>query len=123
LPSRADTTLRTLFVPASMGATPTGLEKWSPVSPSRIVSGDDWLSQVPREPPCPHALLFDPGGVRASPRSWAALRCCLPQFQKRRLPQDVKFRGSITRPTGSLSTLRGLEALSKPRKTRFRLVA
>jgi len=27
LPSQADTTLRTLFVPVGMGATPTGLEK------------------------------------------------------------------------------------------------
>ena len=27
--------------------------------------GDDWASQVPGRPPCPHALLLDPGGTSA----------------------------------------------------------
>ena len=38
----------------------------------------------------------------------AAFRCCLPPSQGRRLPRIVRFRGSITRPARSLSTLRGL---------------
>jgi len=46
---------------------------------------------------------------------------CLPCFQARRLPQERLFRGSITRPTGSLSTLRSY-GRPHPRKTRFRLV-
>ena len=36
----------------------------------------------------------------------AALRCCLPPFGRRRLPRFPTFRGSITRPAHSLSTLR-----------------
>ena len=35
-----------------------------------------------------------------------AHQCCLPQFKQRRLPQYACFRGSITRPVHSLSTLR-----------------
>ena len=55
----------------------------------------------------------------------AALRCCLPLYRKRRLPQRKIFRGSITRPIHSLSTLRGLGYPSTfpPRKTRFWLLA
>jgi hypothetical protein len=42
-----------------------------------------------------------------SPRSaTAALRCCLPLSRQCRLPRFLCFRGSITRPMHSLSTLR-----------------
>jgi hypothetical protein len=34
--------------------------------PSTCSRGDDGISQVPRQPLCEHALLFDPGGPRAS---------------------------------------------------------
>ena len=34
--------------------------------PSTPTRGDDGISQVPRQPLCEHALLFDPGGPRAS---------------------------------------------------------
>ena len=36
--------------------------------PSTPTRGDDGISQVPRQPLCEHALLFDPGGPRASGR-------------------------------------------------------
>jgi hypothetical protein len=48
--------------------------------------------------------------------------CCLPRSERRRLPGQVFFRGSIARPTPSLSTLRARSRL-RPRKTRFRLDA
>jgi hypothetical protein len=38
----------------------------------------------------------------------SALRCCLPPLPLRRLPRSAEFRGSIARPTCSLSTLRHL---------------
>lgn len=68
------------------------------------VSGKDGTSQVPGEPQCPHAPLFDPGGTLKSGH-----------FGSRILPSAnwtasastfVLFRGSITRPACSLSTLR-----------------
>jgi hypothetical protein len=43
-----------------------GIRKRSPALPLRIpFSGDDRASQVPGEPQCLHALLFDPGGTLA----------------------------------------------------------
>ena len=39
----------------------------------------------------------------------AALWCCLPPFGRRRLPRLSAFRGSITRPAHSLSTLRRVD--------------
>ena len=67
--------------------------------------GDDRASQVPGEPHCGHALLFDPDGtVCARPlrRDDAAFR-----GHDGVGSRDSKFfRGSITRPVHSLSTLR-----------------
>lgn len=51
-----------------------------------------------------------------------ALRYCLPRNQPRRPPRASAFRGSITRPMHSLSTLRGYGRPHAARKTRFRLV-
>ena len=52
-----------------------------------------------------------------------AVRRFRPRTSKRRGPQqDVSFRGSITRPQRSLSTLRSTPR-DEPRKTRLRLVA
>ena len=48
--------------------------------------------------------------------------CCLPSARLRRHPPLRRFRGSITRPARSLSTLRP-SARAPTRKTRFRLVA
>ena len=56
------------------------------------------------EPPCVHALLFDPGGISAP--GHPAPRCSLPHGQRRRLPQRSNSRGSIPRPARSLCTLR-----------------
>lgn len=52
----------------------------------------------------------------------AARLYCLPQPQRRRLPPLTLFRGSITRPIDSLSTLHP-DRCRPRRKTRFRLVA
>ena len=64
------------------------------------------FSQVPRQPLCEHALLFDPGGPDA-PRPLTTH----PMLPSARLtasaPRSVTFRGSITQPVRSLSTLHG----------------
>jgi hypothetical protein len=77
------------------------------VAPIRIMStGDDGISHVPVEPQCAHARLLDPGGIEnARPINGDSM---LPSVGcgRRRLPQIALFRGSITRPMHSLSTLR-----------------
>ena len=48
-------------------------------------------------------------------RCLAALGCCLPPVQRRRLPRWDKFRGSVTRPGHSLSTLGNLPSRCRSR--------
>jgi hypothetical protein len=48
-------------------------------------------------------------------RCLAALGCCLPPVQRRRLPRWDKFRGSTTRPGHSLSTLGSLPSRFRSR--------
>lgn len=54
--------------------------------------------------------------------AYTACPYCLPQRQQRRLPLARFYRGSITRPIDSLSTLHPIRYRTR-RKTRFRLVA
>jgi len=73
--------------------------------PSRFEAGDDRVSQVPGDPisvrmPCSQT----PAGPRRLAQ--AALRWGRRAIQGRRLPQRYRFRGSITRPSHSLCTLR-----------------
>ena len=70
--------------PASHGRWAWGLLCRLPHSGSK--RGDDRASQVPGEPHCEHALLFDPGGIGRT-RPVQPNRCCLPQSQRRRLPR------------------------------------
>ena len=65
----------------------------------------------------------NPFAGRPSSMISSALRYGLPSFPRRRLSPSAVFRGSITRPTSSLSTLRRLGERPRPRKTRFRWVA
>jgi len=58
----------------------------SPVAPSGSGRGGDGDSQVPGEPRCGRALLFDPGGT-GGPGLVQPDRCCLPITLPRRLPQ------------------------------------
>ena len=69
---------------------------------------------------CLRATFIDPG-ESASPKTAQATQCCLPKELLRRHSQCLPFRGSITWPTNSLSTLHVLRHHS-PRKTRFRPV-
>jgi hypothetical protein len=90
--------------------------------PSTHTRGDGGISQVPRQPLCEHALLFDPGGPSASGH------CDAPDVAFRAVdgvgPHSVTFRGSITLPVRSLSTLRSSDhSDGTPRKTRFPLAA
>ena len=69
-------------------------------------------SQVPGKSPCMHApLSLTPVESVHQVSGWASRlsvhRYCLPPYPQRRLPQINAFRGSITRPACSLSTLRG----------------
>jgi hypothetical protein len=91
--------------------------------PSTRSRGDGGISQVPRQPLCEHALLFDPGGPDA-PRPLTTH----PMLPSARLtasaPHSVTFRGSITQLVRSLSTLRSSDHSDRtPRKTRFPLAA
>lgn len=70
-----------------------------------LFCGNIKTSQVPGEPPCAHALLYDRGGLE-DPAFLRSFRFCLPYVERRRLPQ-LPFRGSITRPAHSLFTLCG----------------
>jgi len=79
--------------------------------------GDDRVSQVPKGPLYLHApLSTDPG--RTLTRCRYMPRCCLPPTQQRRLLRPRNFRGSMTRPAGSLCTL-GSEGYPLPPNTRF----
>lgn len=53
----------------------------------------------------------------------AAQECCRPWTLRRRPRRQCAFRGSLTQPSASLSTLRRRPFAISPRKTRFRLVA
>src|SRR5205823_8673682 len=55
---------------------------------------------------------------------WRCTRYCLPLQLTASAPHSVTFRGSITRPVRSLSTLRSSDYSDRtPRKTRFPLAA
>jgi hypothetical protein len=74
--------------------------------PSPALVETSRISQVPGQPLREHALLFDPGGPDA-PRP-LTMHPMLPSVQlTTSAPRSVTFRGSITRPVRSLSTLRG----------------
>ena len=89
----------------------------SPLDQRGCFDGRKEASQVPGGPSrtCP---ALRPRRVHL-PLARSGRRCCLPPCQRRRHPR-VDFRGSITRPMRSLSTLHG-DGHPPPRKTRFRL--
>ena len=97
-------------------------ETWTvAVRPARADSyanGDGRNSQVPGEPSGPFAVLFDPGRTEASDPFDAPTR---PLLRERQGLPHWDFRGSFTRLSSSLSTLRRAGCPS-PRKTRFRLL-
>lgn len=89
-------------------------------------AGDGEISQVPGEPShaCPalrprwdRCVLSSRSGLRPT---FFPQRCRLPQLRRRRLPPKHIFRGSITRPACSLSTLR---SRGHPRTTQDSLPA
>ena len=55
--------------------------------------------------PCQRAPLLDPGGP-TRPHRIGAGRCCLPTRSRSSATTGSNFRGSVTQPVGSLSTLR-----------------
>jgi hypothetical protein len=100
---------------------PLGLELWVgqlPCPHFRIGSGR--ISQVPGEPCCAYALLSDPGRITV-PKPLRGSDTA-PASSKTKAPTISRFRGSITRPWHSLSTLRP-DGHPLGRKTRFRLLA
>ena len=75
-----------------------GLGLGEPVRPPAVLRGDDEASRVPGKPTRTHATRSDPGEVAASTASEM-------RRDFRRTTSALTnnaFRGSITRPTGSL---------------------
>ena len=78
---------------------------WSPVDPPGMCRRRRETSQVPGEPLCMRAPLYDPGGpTRPCLGSGEPMR--LSGFATPSAPREPYFRGSITRPTYVLATLR-----------------
>lgn len=75
-------------------------------TPFRLSNGDGRISHVPGEPRYAHALLYGPRWDRARQTAYSGSMLPSVQCGRRRLPQLALFRGSITRPMHSLSTLR-----------------
>jgi hypothetical protein len=106
LPSPSDTA-RHLFLRshAGTGAARHGPGAYFPDSPKPVfLSGGSRASQVPGRTHCLHALLFDPGGISALLPLATKI---LPSTHWNGVGSHVAlFRGSISRPTDSLCTLR-----------------
>ena len=122
LPS-PDNTLRRAcrFAPGGPGRPTAGLGfvTRSPL-PGKYAGRLFRASQVPEESLCAYALLSDPG--RTDSPGHTTLSARPPLCPRRRLPRLKFFRGSITRPLHSLSTLRQVPRDTR-RKTRFPLLA
>ena len=100
------------FAPRSRGAAP-GPGPLLPRRPGRLLTVETGRYPKFLGDPCLHALLFDPGGPLASGHSDArdvAFRIYIardvPSAYITTSAPRLGFRGSITRPTGSLCTLR-----------------
>ena len=119
-PSVGGTALCQMFAPFGSG---TPLRAWVRLTwfPSPLVLSAETAGS-PRflENPCARALLYDPGGALRS--GHYDLRVLSSARRTSSTPTARCFRGSITRPRHSLSTLRRVGHPS-PRKTRFRLLA
>jgi hypothetical protein len=74
---------------------------------NRFLDGGDRSSQVPGGPHCVHALLSDPGGTSALGHYRASVLSSA--LCTTSTPATTIFRGSITRPAHSLSTLRRMD--------------
>jgi len=85
-----------VFAPSRPGHAASKARAVYPVSLTAFSDGDDRISQVPGEPPCTHAGLFDPGGAFTPSQLRTVCRCGLPLFRRRRPPRGFPFRGSIT---------------------------
>ncbi len=91
-------------LPQLQDATATSQGLFTGLPHTGSIGGDDRTSQVPGEPHYERALLCDPGGTSARGHYCASM---LPSaFLTASAPAIRVFRGSITRPTHSLSTLR-----------------
>ncbi len=97
-------------LPPAWGATPGawGFRDSAPVTPVRILG---WRRQGLPGSWGTHARACPALRPRRDRKrqAIAACRCGLPPSERRRLPQTGYFRGSITRPTHSLSTLRRMD--------------
>ena len=111
--SRAGTTLvRLSFLPSESDASLLGPGLFSPGSPTgfEVEAQDLPSSRATRLAHVPCSL------TPVGPRCWRGAAFGLTDALG---PHDALFRGCITRPARSLSTLRGLRRRS-PRKTRYR---
>lgn len=92
-------------LPRVVSTPPVGLGSFYVVSLTTYdVGGSTWASQVPGEPPCLHALLYDPGGKGGPSHSahpmWPSAN------SKASAPRLVTFEAQSHGLRDSLSTLR-----------------
>jgi len=80
--------------------------------PATRSRGDGWISQVPWQPLLRTCPALRPRRTECI-RPLRCPRCCLPCASRRRLRILGPFRGSITRPVHSLSTLRSSDCSDK----------
>jgi hypothetical protein len=104
-------TVRSPSPPPDMTTVSTGQSPPTGLSPARMAAKRCCTtSQVPGGPTVNVPRSSTPAESLRS--ATTARRCCLPPLQRRRPPQSVQFRGSITRPAHSLSTLRRVSCLT-----------
>ncbi len=105
LPWFGGTILAPVFV-SPLGPTPTRGQEVSWTGTSRAAR-EEWKRQgLPGSWGTRMYVPCSPTPAGPPRQAIAACWCCLPHFQRRRLPRTRCFRGSITRPAHSLSTLR-----------------
>src|SRR5208282_4166267 len=111
---------RPWFAPLGRGRPTGGQGVVGSGLPIRIYDGNVGVSQVPWKPWWSLSVLFDPGriGRLSGPRVSCLTRP--PPVSTTKAPSVLYFRGSITRPLTSLSTLR---RMGRPTTTQDSLLA
>src|SRR5712691_13389680 len=97
-----------MFAPGSGERATPGPGLFNRASLPALSHGDDQVSQVPGEPPCLHAPLFDPGEL-FTPGLSCGVSIRPSVFLTTSALAGIISRGSITRPAHSLCTLRSAD--------------
>ena len=114
---------RPWFAPLGRGRPTGGQGVVGSGLPIRIDEGNGGISQVPWKPWWSLSVLFDPGRIRQAEWTKSELPDTAPACvhdEGSKAPSVLYFRGSITRPLTSLSTLR---RMGRPTTTQDSLLA